>query len=167
MNVRIRKPKKSKRKKKPAKKVFKSVAPGRRPSKRLVEEESRVERLVTMTEFTNHQDESSTIYVCSSPIAALQKAIVGISTNPALTGLRDLTQAEVDQFLACVKRTDYGRALQIWNIAQERKRDTGAPWFSCELWSAAIHDEDSDESVLLAAEKAWRQRVATQSEASA
>jgi hypothetical protein len=120
-----------------------------------------------MVEFTNRQDESSTIYVCSSPVAALQKAIVGIATNPVLGGLRDLTQDEVDLFLASTKRVDYGRALQIWNIAQERKGGIGGSWFSCEIWSAAIHDEESDEAILLAAEKAWRQRIATQSEATA
>lgn len=163
----VRKTKKRKKRKSTRKKVFKPVAPRRSGPKISIEPEVPPTRMVSMAEFTNRLDDTSTIFVCVSPLAALQKALHHVTTEASFGGLRDMTQTEADQFLSFVRSRNFEGALQLWNETQARKGGMGGPWSSVEIWSAIIHDEETDGSLTRLAEKSWQQRIATQSEAMA
>ena len=131
-----------------------------RPKASAEGQESKKHSVVAMVEFTNRHDNSSTIYVCTSPQAALHKAILVIVHEYSL---RSLHPEEADSFLQRVGEENYGAALEIWNTAQERS----TIWTTVEIWSAHIHDEEPGKEIYHQTEKAWRHRIGTQPGATA
>lgn len=167
MEARIRKKRKPKKRKTTRRRRRKVVLKRAKPQVALEGSEVEKKTIVVMLELTNRAFESSTIYVCTSPEAALEQAIHVITTDEVIRGLMDISAEEADVFLKAVADKDYDGALSAWSRGQDRLEADRKGSYRIEIWSAQIHDGIPYSTLFEGAKKAWLARVATQAEARA